>query len=160
MVIFKPRRGAWEETNTLTLNFQSPGSPYCEKINVRCVSTQSVVLCYGSPSRVNWPPSGFQLPGFKSWLWHLLTVETWASYFTSESPYDLSLFFLIDLYWRITASQYCVSFCCRTKWISHMHKYIPISPPFWASLPPSLYHPSRLSQSTELISLCYAAASH
>ena len=28
------------------------------------------------------------------------------------------------------------------------------------SLPPSLSHPSRWSQSTELISLCYAAASH
>ena len=28
------------------------------------------------------------------------------------------------------------------------------------SLPPSLSHPSRRSQSTELISLCYAAASH
>ena len=27
------------------------------------------------------------------------------------------------------------------------------------SLPPSLSHPSRWSQSTELISLCYAAAS-
>ena len=28
------------------------------------------------------------------------------------------------------------------------------------SLPPSLSHPSRWSQSTELISLCYVAASH
>ena len=35
-----------------------------------------------------------------------------------------------------------------------MYTYIPIYPPSWASLPPS-----RLSQSTELISLCYAAAS-
>ena len=69
-------------------------------------------------------------------------------------------FFLIDLYWSVIASQYCVSFCCTTKWISHMHTHVPISPPSWASLPPSLSHPSRSSQSTELISLCYVAASH
>ena len=41
-----------------------------------------------------------------------------------------------------------------------MRTYIPVSPPSWASLPPSLSHPLRSSQSTELISLCYAAASH
>ena len=41
-----------------------------------------------------------------------------------------------------------------------MYTYIPISPPSSISLPPSLSHPSRWSQSTELISLCYAAASH
>ena len=41
-----------------------------------------------------------------------------------------------------------------------MHTQVPISPPSCISLPPSLSHPSRWSQSTELISLCYAAASH
>ena len=41
-----------------------------------------------------------------------------------------------------------------------MHTYVLISPPSRASLPPSLSHPSRSSQSTKLISLCYAAASH
>ena len=42
-----------------------------------------------------------------------------------------------------------------------MHTYVLICPPFWASLPPSLlHHSSRSSQSTKLISLCYAAASH
>ena len=40
-----------------------------------------------------------------------------------------------------------------------MYTYIPISPPSCVSLPPSLSHPSRWSQSTELISLCYVAAS-
>ena len=41
-----------------------------------------------------------------------------------------------------------------------MYTYIPISPLSCVSLPPSLSHPSRWSQSTELIPLCYAAASH
>ena len=41
-----------------------------------------------------------------------------------------------------------------------MYTYIPISPPSCTSLPPSLSHPSRWSQSTELIPLCYAAAFH
>ena len=40
-----------------------------------------------------------------------------------------------------------------------MYTYIPISPPSCTSLPPSLSHPSRWSQSTELISLFYVAAS-
>ena len=40
-----------------------------------------------------------------------------------------------------------------------MHTHVPISPPSWASLPSSLSHPSRTSQSTEPIFLCYAAAS-
>ena len=41
-----------------------------------------------------------------------------------------------------------------------MYTYIPISPPSCVSLPPSLSHPSRWSQSTMLISPCDAAASH
>ena len=36
-----------------------------------------------------------------------------------------------------------------------MYTYIPISPPSCISLPPRLSHPSRWSQSTKLISLCY-----
>ena len=64
------------------------------------------------------------------------------------------------LYLSIIALQWCVSFCCITKWISYTYTYIPISPPSWVSLPPSQSHPSRGSQSTELISLCYVTASH
>ena len=41
-----------------------------------------------------------------------------------------------------------------------MYTYILISPLSCLSLPPSLSHPSRWSQSTELISPCGAAASH
>ena len=69
-------------------------------------------------------------------------------------------FFFKHLYWSIIAFQWCVSFCFLTKWISYTYTYIPISPPSGISLPSSLSHPSRWSQSTELISLCYAAASH
>ena len=41
-----------------------------------------------------------------------------------------------------------------------MHTHIPMSPPSYNSLPPSLSHHSRWSQRTKLISLCHAAASH
>ena len=41
-----------------------------------------------------------------------------------------------------------------------MYTYIPIFPLSSTSLPPSLSHPSRWSQSTKVISWCYAAASH
>ena len=41
-----------------------------------------------------------------------------------------------------------------------MYTYIPISPPSCISLLPSLSHPSKWSQSTKLVSLHYAVASH
>ena len=44
---------------------------------------------------------------------------------------------------------FLVSFCFITKWISYTYTYIPISPPSCVSLPPSLSHPSRWSQSTD-----------
>ena len=45
--------------------------------------------------------------------------------------------------------------------VNQLYVYLyPISPPSCFSLPPSLSHPSRWSQSTKMISMCYAAASH
>ena len=68
----------------------------------------------------------------------------------------LLLFFIyLFCYWSIIALQYCISFYCTTKWISYMYTYIlPL-----LNLPPTpTYHPSRSSQSTEL--LLYTAAPH
>ena len=66
--------------------------------------------------------------------------------------------FFKHLYWNIIASQWYVSFCFIRKRISYTYTYVPISPHSCISLLP--HHPSRWSQSTKLISLCYAAASH
>ena len=88
--------------------------------------------------------------------WLMAALGTWLAH-VSIPPF---FFFLIDLYWSIITSQYCVSFCCIKKWISHMHTHVPISPLSWAFLLSSLSHPSRTSESTNLISLCHAAASH
>ena len=54
--------------------------------------------------------------------------------------------------------QYCVGFCYSSTCISHRYTYVPSlwSPPP-ISIPP---HPSRLSQSTGLSSLCHISNSH
>ena len=94
-------------------------------------------------------------------IWFWFTFPQWFLMLTIFLYTHWPLvFFLIDLYLSIIVSQYCVTFCFTTKRISHMHTHVPISPPSWASLPSSLSYPSRSSQSTEPISLCYAAASH
>ena len=86
--------------------------------------------------------------------------NTWKVVVT-QGNFIMDIFsFFKHLYWGIIALHCCVSCCCITKWISYTYTYIPISLPSCVSLPPSLSHPSRWSQSTELISLCYAAASH
>ena len=59
------------------------------------------------------------------------------------------IFFFKYFYWSIIALKWCVSFCCITKWISYTFTYIPISLPSCVSLPPSLSHPSRWTQSTK-----------
>ena len=88
-----------------------------------------------------------------SWQFHMYIP------YTKKLFYFIG-FFLKHLYWCIITLQWCVSFCFITKWISYTYTYIPISPPSCISLPSSLSQPSSWSQSTELISLCYVAASH
>ena len=72
-------------------------------------------------------------------------------------PSFLLLLNLSIINWGIIALQYWVG-CCRTSpCISHRYTYFPSL----LNLPPiSPSHPSRPSQSTDLSSLCYIAASH
>ena len=122
---------------------------------------------------------GFLIAVFRPWISKFIsdlvslistiyfTIFILLSFLTSfYVPFGICFFFLYlfiylflkHLYWSIIALQGHVSFCFTTKSISYT--YIPISLPSCISLPHSLSHPSRWSQSTELISLCYAAASH
>ena len=54
--------------------------------------------------------------------------------------------------WSVTTLQYCVSFCCTTKWISYTYTYT-LS---LLSLPAPTPSPGS-SQSAELSPLCYTA---
>ena len=69
------------------------------------------------------------------------------------------IYFILFLifYWKVFALQYCVGFYHISTWISHRYTHVPsllsaprISHPI---------HPSRLSPSTGLISLCHIANS-
>ena len=70
------------------------------------------------------------------------------------------LFFLISLLEYNCFTTVCQFLLYNKLSQLYVYIYIPISPPPCVSLPPSLSHPSRWSQSTELISLCYAVAPH
>ena len=93
-----------------------------------------------------------------------------------EEKYRIAAFTWLHCFSRICTIQWML-FCCCFGWFFFFHpfitifkcvsckqiflnSYIPISPSSCVSLLPSLSHPSRWSQSTELISLGYAAASH
>ena len=78
----------------------------------------------------------------KTLRWH-----SWAVFFFFSG----STIFLKN--WNIIVLWCCVSVCYTTTWISHMYTYIPS-----LSTPPP--QPSRSSQSPELSSLHYIAASH
>ena len=74
-------------------------------------------------------------------------------------------YFLLLLFLKTSLLEYnCFTMVCQFLLYNKMNQlyitYIPISPPSCISLPPSVSHPFRRSQSTKLISLCYAAASH
>ena len=84
-----------------------------------------------------------QMACFFLWLNNisLYVYTTFSFFFTSLLEYN------------------CFTMLCQFLHI-YTYTYIPISPLSCISLPPSLSPPSRWSQSIELISLCYAAASH
>ena len=75
---------------------------------------------------------------------------------SGNSCWVFFLFFFLN--WRIIALQYCVGLYHTSTWISHRYTYVPslLNP-----LPsPTPSHPSRLSQSTGLSTLCHVANSH
>ena len=82
----------------------------------------------------------------------------WSSISDSISPPTLLFLFLIFFNWRIIALKHCVGFCHTSIWISHRYTYIPSLLKPLSSPSPS--QPSRLSQSTDLNSLCHTANSH
>ena len=73
----------------------------------------------------------------------LFLLSLWNIYF-----YLLEIFYYFFNYfnWRLITLQYCGGFCHTSTWINHRCTYVPLS---WTLLPPpSLPHPSGLSQST------------
>ena len=85
-----------------------------------------------------------------------MNLETIASPHTQESTEFFQNLLIFN--WRIIALQCCVGFCHTSTRISHRYTYVPSL----LNLPPlsHLSHPSRLSQSTRLSSLCNTANSY
>ena len=78
-----------------------------------------------------------------SYLWHLFCNWKFGSF---KKLFNL----------RIIALQNCVGFCHTSTWISHRQTYVPSL----LNLLPTVSHPSRLSQGTNLSSLSHTANSH
>ena len=116
-----------------------------------------------------------------SYAWSLISPWKFLIMWTSLSCVSVNcrvkslflLFFLnLPLFWAAHDSIFfftslleykCFTMLCYFllyNKVNQLYVYIYPHYPHIPSLPPFLSHPSRLSQSIELISLCYAAASH
>ena len=87
--------------------------------------------------------------------------STWISLHHTLCFLKQILILFLNFYWSIIALQWCASFCfIQSESVIHISISPYLFPVVSPSLASSLSHSSRWSQSTELISLCYATASH
>ena len=92
------------------------------------VALASVVALFSFPpliSDYSLPTSSWAFPCMQSLKYQ---QAAWIFFFLKQGIYFLK----INFYWSIVALQFCVSFCCRAKWIRDTHTYIPF---FWISFP-------------------------